>query len=148
MTQKSTQCANRAAVPQTFNASNMDGIIHGFWFSGVVATADALAVGTLIHLGYLPAGSRFLDGYWYNDGTFAGAGVTIDIGNAADTDLYADGIDVSAECWTYFPASAAIAGLVTEAKRVVTEETLVYATTIGDVIVDTGVYRGFIRYMI
>ncbi len=144
---KSTQEANRTAVPPVMNGPSFDGKLRIARFAGVVAGAD-VAVGTTLDLVWLPAGAVFMFGYWYNDATFAGLGVTIDIGIAADPNGFAAALDVSAECWTYFPNTAAVAGGAYSYGYALTAAQKVYATTAVDVIVATGVYKGFIAYMV
>ena len=144
---KSTQETNRTAVPPVMNGPSFDGKLRIARFAGVVAGAD-VAVGTTLDLVWLPAGAVFMFGYWYNDATFAGLGVTIDIGIAADPDGFADNIDVASENLTFFPNTAAVAGLTYGYGYALTAAQKVYATTVGDVIVATGVYKGFIAYMI
>ena len=140
----SAQRTNEIAVPAVPNKPDTCGVVVRKYFSGTVAGTD-VAVGTTISLCKIPKGARIMGGKWYNDGTFAGAGVTIDIGDGTTADRFADGIDVSGENFTEIPNAAGEGG--TGYGHLCTAETEIIATTIGDVIVADGVYKGHIDYI-
>lgn len=143
MSQKSDQYANATAVPGVPNKGDTDGLLHRQYFSGTVDTADGLAVGTLIYLCTLPKGARLMGGVWGNDATFSGAGVTIDIGYAGDTDALGNDVDVASLNHTAINNTVAL-----NFGTVLTADKVIYATTIGDVIVDTGTYYGYFDYIL
>jgi len=140
--QLSDQRINEDAVPMVPNKPDTCGTVIRKYFSGTVDAAKDLAANSLIELVKAPKGSRFMGGKWYNDGTFAGAGVTIDIGDAGSVDRFADGIDVSGENFTEIPNAAGEGG--TGYGYLFTEETTILAKVLGDVIVATGTYKGHI----
>lgn len=141
----SDQRANENAVPFTPNKPDVCGTVIRKYFSYTVA-GTALDPGTTIGLVKAPKGSRFVGGKLYNDGTFAGPGVTVHIGDADDADRFAASIDVSGEAWTELPNSAARAGV--GFGYLFPKETEILLTTVGDVIVATGVIKGYVDLMI
>ena len=142
MTQLSDQKANEAAVPAVFNVPNTNGVVKCKYFSGTVATADGLAVGVLIDLCTLPKGARVIGGLWGNDAVFSGAGVTLDIGYPDNPDAFADGLDCASLNDTLIANTAALNRGV-----VLTQDELISATVIGDVIVNDGTYYGYFLYI-
>ena len=142
MTQLSDRKANEAAVPAVPNPANTEGIVKCAWFEGTVKTADLLAVGTLINLVTLPKGARIIGGLWGNDATFSGSGVTLDIGFPDDPDKFGDGVDCASLNDTLI-ANTKLLGR----GYVLTQDELISATVIGDVIVDAGTYYGYFLYI-
>ncbi|OGQ00030.1 MAG: hypothetical protein A2Z40_03180 [Deltaproteobacteria bacterium RBG_19FT_COMBO_60_16] len=142
MTQLSDRKANEAAVPAVPNPANTAGIVKCEWFEGTVKTADLLAVGTLINLVTLPKGARIIGGLWGNDATFSGSGVTLDIGFPDDPDKFGDGVDCASLNDTLI-ANTKLLGR----GYVLTQDELISATVIGDVIVDAGTYYGYFLYI-
>lgn len=140
----SEQRTNEDAVPMVPNKPDTCGVIVRKYFNYTVA-GTSLDAGTTIGLVKAPKGSRFVGGKLYNDGTFAGAGVTANVGDADDADRFAASIDCSGEAWTELPNSAARAGV--GFGYLFTEETEILLTTVGDVIVATGVIKGYIDLM-
>lgn len=142
MTQLSDRKANEAAVPSVPNPANVEGIVKCAWFEGTVKTADLLAVGTLINLVTLPKGARVIGGLWGNDAVFSGAGVTLDIGFPDDPDKFGDGVDCASLNDTLIANT-----LLLGRGYVLTQDELISATVIGDVIVNAGTYYGYFLYI-
>lgn len=142
MSQYSDEAANELVVPPVFNAGNSNGVKKTKSCSGTIATAGGLAVGTKIYLFTLPKGARLKGGNWGNDATFSGAGVTLNIGSADNEDMLAAALDCSALNLTAINNTKAL-GYDT----VLTEDTEIYATTIGDVIVDAGTFHCDLDYV-
>lgn len=140
--QKSAQIINQDAVPSVPNKGDTDGVLRRKYFSGTVLAALDLAVGTIIDLCDLPKGARLLGGVFGNDATFSGAGVTVDIGWAGDTDALGNDVDVASLHHTAINNTVALnfGAVLTENKRII-------ATTIGDVIVAAGTFYGYFDYI-
>jgi len=139
--QKSDQVLNQDAVPAVPNSGNTDGVVRRKYFSGAVDAALGLAVGTLIDLCDLPKGARLLGGVWGNDATFSGAGVTLDIGWDGGDEL-GDGVDCASLNHTAINNTVAL-----NFGTVLTADRRIAALVIGDVIVATGTYYGYIDYI-
>ena len=142
MTQLSDRKANEAAVPSVPNPPSVQGIVKCAWFEGTIKTADLLAVGTLINLVTLPKGARILGGLWGNDAVFSGAGVTLDIGFPDDPDKFGDGVDCASLNDTLIANT-----LLLGRGYILTQDELISATVIGDVIVNDGTYYGYFLYI-
>lgn len=139
-----TEYANSIAVPPVMNAPNTRGKLIRKRFSYTVGSV--VAVGTIINLGILPANSRFYTGSWSNDGTFAGAGVTIAIGVTGTPAKFHASIDVSSAVdQTGFGLTYALGG---GGIYVPTADIMVIATVAGDVIVATGTCWGWFDYVL
>lgn len=136
--------ANYIASPPVMNDPNTRGKLIRKRFSYTVGAV--VAAGTVINLGILPANSRFYGGTWWNDGTFAGAGVTVAIGVTGTPAKFHAGIDVSgAVDNTGFGITDALGG---GGKYVPTADILIIATTATDVIVATGTCWGWFDYVL